>query len=390
MSANNTKGKLRALIRVGFIVAVIALILAARGITSRMHAKTDLIKAVEQSEVLPVTVVIAKTQSGEEELTLPGSLQAFTETPIYARTNGYLKKWYVDIGAHVKQGQRLADIDTPELDQEIKQAKADLKTAEANYKLAQITATRWKNLLPTNAVSKQDVDNKISDAEAKQTVVASARANLQRLEALEQFKRIVSPLDGVVTVRNTDIGDLIDAGTGNGAAKELFHVAAMKRLRLYVQVPEIYAEEVKIGGEADLNLREHPATSYQAKITNTAHAINPSTHTLLVELALENNDEALMPGGFVEVHFKLSAKPNSFRIPANTLAFGAKGMQVATINASNKILMHSVTMGRDFGGEVEIVSGLKEGDVVVLNPTDSITDGQKVRVLRDTDSGAKE
>ncbi|MGO9445852.1 MAG: efflux RND transporter periplasmic adaptor subunit [Thiobacillaceae bacterium] len=365
--------------RAGIVLAVVALLLAAWGIVSRIQAQAALNAEARTEAVLPVNVCRPSSGSSGEELILPGSLQAFTETPIYARTNGYLKRWLVDIGSPVKAGQLLAEIDTPEIDQQMAQAEADLQTAEANNDLAQLTARRWRGLLPTNTVSKQDVDNKIGDAAAKQAAVASARANLHRLRDLEGFKRIVAPIDGVITARNTDVGDLIDAGTSSGNAPELFHIAATRSLRVYVQVPESYAEEMHVGSVAVLHVREHPEQTFNARLVRTANAIASGTHTLLVELNVDNATGALLPGGYVEVHFKLRQRPHTLRIPANTLIFDAHGLRVAVVGPDNRVSLQAITLGRDFGQEVEIIAGLKPDQILVVNPPDSLTDGQTVK-----------
>lgn len=370
---------LRTFIKFGAAVSAVVILLAAWGIFTRMRAQEALAREARQESAIPVVVAKPASGPGSEDLILPGTLQAYTDTPIYARTNGYLKRWLVDIGTSVRAGQLLAEIDTPELDQQVVQAEADLKTAEANNDLAQLTAKRWVALLATKTVSQQDRDNKVGDAAAKEAILASARANLHRLRELESFKRIVAPFDGVITVRNIDVGDLIDAGTGSGKARELFHMAAIRRLRVYVQVPESYAQDMQVGGKSVFEVREHPGRNFEARLVSTANAIDPLTHTLLVQLESDNASGALLPGGYAEVHFRLRAHPGTLRISANTLLFRPEGMQVAVVGSDNKVVLQTVTMGRDFGKEVEILAGLNPDQNIVLNPSDSLISGQAVK-----------
>ncbi len=369
----------RPFVKIGIILAASLVLLAGWGIFSRIQAQGALSRDASQDAVLPVVVTKPGSGPGSEALILPGTLQAFTDTPIYARTNGYVKRWLVDIGASVKSGQLLAEIDTPEIDQQVIQAEADLQTAEANNDLAQLTATRWRSLLATNTVSRQDADNKIGDAAAKQAALASARANLHRLRELEGFKRIVAPFDGVITARNLDVGDLIDAGTGSGKARELFHMAAIRRLRVYVQVPENYAQDMRVGSVARLQVREHPGQSFDARLVSTANAIDPASHTLLVQLEADNASRALLPGGYAEVQFNLRTQPGTLRVSANTLLFGPNGMQVAVVGNDNKAILQTVTVGRDFGNEVEVLAGLGPDQFIVVNPSDSLVSGQAVK-----------
>jgi RND family efflux transporter MFP subunit len=279
----------------------------------------------------------------------------------------------------VKAGQVLAELDIPEVDQQVVQAEADVKTAKANADLAQITAERWKALLPTNTVSRQDVDNKVGDADAKRAALASAQANLKRLHELQGFKRITAPFAGVVTARNLDVGDLVDAGTASGKARELFHLSSIDRLRIFVQVPEGLAEAIKDGMSAELKVREHAGQTFGAKVVGTAKAIDPTSHTLLVQLQADNAKHVLLPGGYVEVAFKVPPTAGALRLSANTLLFGAKGMTVGVVGADNKVTLQPVVMGRDFGKEVEIVSGVTAEQKVILNPPDSLITGQLVK-----------
>lgn len=362
-----------------FLVLTLVVLAGWWGIHSRVRNNQALAAEARENAIMPVLVTHPMQPKGEDRLLLPGMIQSFTDTPIYARTNGYLKRWLVDIGTPVKAGQLLAEIDTPEVDQQVRQAEADLKTAQANNDLAQLTATRWKALLVTHTVSRQDADNKTGDAAAKQAVLASAQANLSRLRELEGFKRIVAPFDGVITARNVDVGDLVDAGASGGRARELFHMAAMKHLRVYVQVPENHADDMVLGSTAELRVREHPGKIFEGKLVNTAQAIDPATHTLLVQLETDNSMGALLPGGYVEVAFQLKPHPGTLRITPNTLLFRPEGMVVAVVGNDNRVTLQKVVMGRDFGNQVEVLSGLDPSQFIVLNPSDSMVTGQVVK-----------
>jgi RND family efflux transporter MFP subunit len=358
----------------------VALVLAAWGEISRVLARNALSKeTANDATPTVVTVKPSRTNLGET-LILPGTVQAFVEAPIYARTNGYLKTWYTDIGTPVKKGELLAEIDTPEVDQQLAQAVADLGTARANETLSNTTDARWKELLRTESVSKQDADEKAGDAAAKKAAAESAAANVSRLKELESFKRVVAPFDGVVTARNTDIGALINAGAGQSPGTELFRLADTHKLRVYVQVPEPYAAAAKPGLEADLKFTEQPGKSYPATVVRTANALDPGLRTLQVELQLDNSQRELFPGAYAEVHFKLTGNSQSLRLPANTVLFRAAGLQVATVDAGQHIQLKSIVQGRDFGDTIEVLSGLDADDSVVVNPPDSIISGVRVRV----------
>jgi RND family efflux transporter MFP subunit len=364
--------------RYSIILLVVALILGAWGEISRVMARSALTKEAAAAAVITVITVTAKSSSAGEELVLPGSVQAFIEAPIYARTNGYLKDWRTDIGTRVTKGQLLAEIETPEVDRQLNQAAADFETARANEALANTTNERWKGLLATESVSKQDADEKAGDAAAKKAMSDSAAANLARLRELESFKRVVAPFDGVVTARNTDIGALINAGQSPGT--ELFRVADTHKLRIYGQVPEAYAAETTPGLAAELRFAEHPGKIYAAQTVSTANALDPSLRTLQVQLELDNAQREIFPGAYAEVHFKLAADTQTLRLPANTVLFRAAGLQVATVDAQNRIKLKSIVQGRDFGSSIEVLGGLEPGDKVVVNPPDSITDGSPVRI----------
>jgi RND family efflux transporter MFP subunit len=363
--------------RYALILLVVALVLGVWGEISRVLARNALGRETAAAAMPTViTVTPSRTPLGEE-LVLPGIVQAYIEAPIYARTSGYLKDWRTDIGTQVAKGQLLGEIETPEVDQQLAQAQADLATARANEALANSTNARWKGLLATESVSKQDADEKAGDAAAKKATADSAAANLARLRELESFKRVVAPFAGVITARNTDVGALINAGQSAGT--ELFRIADTHKLRVYVQVPEIYAGATGPGLDADLRFAEQPRKLYPAKTVRTSNAIDPTLKTLQVELELDNANREIFPGAYAEVHFKLPASAESLRLPANTLLFRSAGLQVATVDAQQRVRLKSIVQGRDFGNTIEILSGLGSDEVVIQNPPDSLTDGVQVR-----------
>jgi RND family efflux transporter MFP subunit len=367
--------------RLWIVIAVaVVLLIVIWGIFSRLHAEHKLQKETDDRAIPTVTVVQVKASPGNEELVLPGNVQANLETAVYARTSGYVKKWYTDIGTPVKAGQVLADIDTPEIDDQLRQAQADLATALANSALADSTAKRWKTLLQTDSVSKQEAEEKIGDAQAKAAMVASARANVERLREMEGFKHVVAPFDGVVTARDTDIGSLINAGSGVGP--ELFRVADKATLRIYIQVPQTYASVVMPGMVVDLVFPEHPGRTFKAKMTRTAQALDPIARTLLVELQADNSNGELLPGGLTEVHLKAPPSNPSVRVPASALLFRAEGLRVATVENDHATL-HEVTVGRDFGKDVEILTGITPGQSVIIDPPDSLMPNEPVRIAQD-------
>jgi len=355
----------------------------------RIEQRAALQKTVDVDGVATVTVVQPESTSANEQLVLPGELHAYLEAPIYARTSGYLKHRLVELGANVKAGEVLAEIDSPETDQQLKQAEADLATAKANYDLAQATAERWQNLAQSNFVSKQDIDQKVSEATAKKAAVASAQANVDRLHELEGFKHVTAPFDGVITARNTDVGALITAGTGS--SPELFHIADLRKLRVFVQVPQQQAMLVKPGLNATLTLAEQPGRAIPAKLIRTSRAIDQSSHSLLAELEVDNANNEFMPGGYTEVHLPLSSQQGSYRLPASALIFGSDGIKVATVNDSSQVLLKPVVMGRDFGKQIEILNGLDAQDKVIVIPWDAIANDQLVKIAPDApkDSGVK-
>jgi RND family efflux transporter MFP subunit len=364
--------------RYSLILLVIAIALGVWGEVSRVLARSSLGKKTAEAAVPTVVTIAPDRTTLGEVLVLPGTVQAYTEAPIYARTTGYLKNWQTDIGTQVTKGQLLGEIDTPEVDQQYAQALADLATARANESLSKSTNARWQGLLATESVSKQDADEKAGDAAAKKAAAESAAANVSRLRELESFKRIVAPFSGVITARNTDIGALINAGQSAGT--ELFRIADTHKLRIYVQVPEVYAVAARPGLEAELRFAEQPQKPFAAKTVRTSNALDPALRTLQVELELDNANHEVFPGAYAEVHFKLPANAESLRLPANTVLFRSAGLQVATVDAQKRVKLQSVVQGRDFGSTIEILSGLEPDAAVILNPPDSITDGVLVRI----------
>ncbi|HHF7373598.1 efflux RND transporter periplasmic adaptor subunit [Legionella bozemanae] len=346
----------------------------------RVSAAISLRNETLAAAVPVVRVMTAEQEKGEDKIILPGNVQAWHESPIFARANGYIKKWYVDIGSHVKQGDLLAVIETPELDAQERQARADLKTAIANNQLAQITARRWLNLVKTKSVSQQETDEKVSTAAALEAAMFAAKANLQHLQELVGFQRVIAPFDGVITARATDIGDLIDAGS-SATAPPLFRIAQTKPLRIYVKIPQYFSSRIKPNMTVELHFAEHPKQVFPAKLFETAQAIDPKTRTLLAQFISPNKNGELLPGSYTEVWFTLPIPPKTVILPVNTLLFQAQGLQVATLDKDNKIVLKSVTLRRDFGSKVEIATGVLPGDRVVLNPPDAIRNGETVRVV---------
>ena len=358
------KLKIRAL-RYILVLIVIAVCLAIWGILSRLHTRSELHKMSDNDSLITVVTAKPELSAAGDELVLPGLVQAYMEAPIYARTAGYVKSWRTDIGAHVKKGQSLAEIETPEVDRQLSQARADLATAQANLNLARTTNERWKRLLATQSVSKQDADEKAGDAAAKAAIVDSAAENVARLRDLKSFKHVLAPFSGVVTARNTDVGNLINPGQSSGA--ELFRIADTHKLRVYAQVPEAYADATTAGLPAELRFAEHPGKSYSADTVRTSNALDPTARTLQVELQLDNRDGELFPGAYAEVHFKLPDGTRTLRLPSNVILF-RDGLQVAVVDRDHKIKLKTVTQGRDFGKTIEILSGLDGADAVVVNP----------------------
>jgi RND family efflux transporter MFP subunit len=347
------------------------------GIQSRIDAEKGLEKRVTLSSAAVVNVVHSIRGSDDQAIELPGNTQAFTEAPIYARTSGYLKQWYFDIGAHVKRGQLLAEIETPELDEQLDQAENQLKTAEANLQLAQVTADRWVYLEKTSVVSKQERDQTVSDLNAKRATADSDRANVARLQKLQAFEHVYAPFDGVITARNTDVGDLIQGD--NTAPKELFHLAAVGKLRVYISVPEVYASAIKSGETVTLTLDAFPGENFAGTLVRDSNSIDLTSRTLRVEVDVDNPTGSLLPGAYAFVHWKLPSAARAVTIPTNTLLFRAEGLRVAVVRGGQAKLV-PVTIGHDYGSSVEVLSGLTSEDTVILDPSDSIMEGSAVKI----------
>ena len=371
------------------IVVVLVLVIAFGiffGIHSRVHAEAALQQVARASTIPVVEVTYPKLGAGGQEIALPGNAQAFNDTPIYARTRGYMRHWYVDIGTHVKQGQLLALIETPELDQQLEQARAELKTAQANFEIAQITATRWQNLVKTNSVSQQETDQAVSDLNAKQALVASNKANVDRLEQLQAFERITAPFDGVITARNTDIGALIQAD--DISTRELFHIAAIRTLRIYIPVPEVYAPNVRNKEVVKVTLDAFPNEDFPGTVVRSSDAIDLNTRTLNVEVDVDNPKGKLFPGAYAFVHFKPPASRGAVTIPSNALLFRSEGLRAGVVR-NNHVVLTPISIGQDYGNAVEVISGLSSNDSVIVNPSDSLADGAAVRVRATSPAGVR-
>jgi RND family efflux transporter MFP subunit len=360
-------------------VAIVLVIVGAFTLLQRRSQYQALAKETETLAIPTVSVFHPTTESTQEDLVLPGTIQAYVESPIYARTNGYLKTWYHDIGTRVKQGELLADIDTPEVDQQLSQARADLNTSQANANLSKITAARYEELIKTDGVSKQEVDNAAGDYEAKRATVQSSEANLRRLEELESFKHIYAPFSGVITKRNVDIGNLINAGNG-GSAAQLFSLAQTDPLRVYVNVPEIYAPSIHAGLAAYLELVQYPGLKFQGKVVRTAEAIDQATRTLLTEVDVPNHQGQLLPGGYAQVHLGVKVTGARLQVPVNALLFRTEGLRAVVVDADHKTHLRPLTIGRDYGTTLEVLQGLDATDWLVLNPADSLDEGIEVHV----------
>jgi RND family efflux transporter MFP subunit len=367
----------RVLVYVGIAVAVVAAAVYF-GIHSRGVAEARLKQRTDEAAIPTVSVIHPRQGAPTDEIVLPGTTQAFIDAPIYARTNGYLKRWYFDIGAHVQKGQLLAEIETPELDQQLQQARADLDTAQANLNIAKITANRWQDLVNDGSVSQQETDQYVSNLKAMQATVESNDANVRRLEQLQSFEKVYAPFDGIVTARSTDIGALIDAGAST-QPRELFHMAATRTLRVYVAVPEVYSPSVHSGSTATLTLDEFPGEAFRGTIVRNANAIDLASRTLLVEVDIDNPTGRLFPGAYVFVHLKLPQQAQSVIVPASTLIFRKEGLQVGLVR-DGKAQLVSVKINHDYGNSVEIVSGLQPSDDVIADPSDSLVDGTPVRI----------
>jgi RND family efflux transporter MFP subunit len=380
------------------IVLVVTVVLAVVGIVRRMHERTVLAKYTDTVSAPPVSVERPVMQQTAQEIVLPGNMQAFTMAPIYARTTGYVKAWYHDIGSHVKQGDLLAIIETPELDQQLAQTKADLATAQSNAALAKTTAGRYQDLIGSNAVSQQDTDNAVSQEKATITQVNAAEANVHRLEELQSFERIVAPFDGVITARNIDVGQLISA-TGSTATagagtivgnKEVFDISAIRTIRVFVNVPQIYSPDAKSGVVATLTLPQYPGRKFEGKLVRTSDAVDPGTRTLLAEVDVNNASGELLPGSYTEVHLHTSNPAPALLVPVSALILEPDGLYVAIADANSVAHLLHVVAGRDLGTSIEILSGLPPEQGVIANPPDSLTDGEKVRIVTPGHGGNKQ
>jgi RND family efflux transporter MFP subunit len=368
------------------IGGVTAVFLLAIGVEIAARSKTErkLAEVTQQSAIPVVRVTAPQTDAPDQELTLPGSTQPFSDTAIYARTNGYVHRWMADIGAQVKQGEVLAEIESPEIDQQLRQARADLATAQANSRLAGITSDRYSGLFKSDSVTKQERDNAVGAFDAARATVQSREADVARLQQLQSFEKVTAPFDGVITARNTDIGNLIDAGAAS-AGRELFHLAAIHTLRIYVAVPELYARVAAGDEPVVVTFDQFPGEKFSGKVVRNANAIDPLARTLTVEVDLDNPTGRIMPGAYGFVHFALDGAKQSFIVPANTLLFRGEGLRVGVVR-DNKAVLVPIVIGRDYGDKVEVQSGLQANDQVILDPSDSLVSGTPVRV--DSDKGA--
>jgi RND family efflux transporter MFP subunit len=365
---------------IGVVAAALLLgIFIAVGIRSRVHAEEKLSSNIQQNSALSVAVTTPTQGAGPLEITLPANTQAYIDTPIYARTNGYLLKWYADIGTRVHRGQILAEIETPELDQQVEQAQSDLATAKANQEIAQITAERWKKLLTKNAVSRQEADQATSDFSARQSALSSAQANVRRLQQLQGFEKIYAPFDGVITARNVDIGSLIQAGDSSSPRAELFHMASTDKLRLFVPVPEVYASAVRNGDHIAVTSDAAPNQKFTGTIVRNSDSIDIANRTLNMEVDVLNADHKLLPGQYAFVHLPIPPSNSSMTLPSNTLLFRAEGLRVGVVR-NGHVELTPVEIGHDYGAKVEITAGLTPRDQVILDPSDSLAQGEPVQI----------
>jgi len=360
------------------VVAVLVGVAVFFGIHSRSAAERKLQQATESAAIPTVNVVHPIVGSKAQEVVLPGNTQAFIDTSIYARTNGYLKQWFVDIGSHVRQGELLAIIEAPELDQQLQQAEADLKTAQANQQLAQTTNVRWQALVAKHAVSQQEADQMASDLAAKQAATAASEANVRRLQQLQSYERVTAPFDGVITARSTDVGSLIDAGS-SAEPHELFHLDQVSKLRIFVSVPELYADAIRDGEQVDITQDADPGRTLKGAVTRNSNAISQTSRTLNVEVDVDNSHGDLLPGAYVFVHMKLPSGLNAVTIPSNTLIFRSQGLEVGVVR-NGRVELVPITIGHDFGSTVEVTSGITPQDQVILDPSDSLISGVPVEI----------
>jgi len=368
--------------KVGIVAVIVAVLVVAWGIFSRHRSDGELKNWTQDQAAATVSVIAPKPMDAGNSLALPGNVQAYNSAPLYARTNGYVSKWFVDIGSPVKAGEVMAVIDTPDVDQQLAAARADLQTAKANEALASTTSTRWATLLQKDAVSKQEADEKSGDFAAKRAVTNAAAANVSRLVALQGFSRIIAPFPGVVTSRSTQIGQLVSAGAGTGTAQPLFTVSDVSKMRIYVRVPQVYSAELKPGLHAQLTLPEYPGRTFDAVMTRTADAVDQQSGTVLVELQAANGDGALKPGAYSQVKFPIVGTSGSVVVPASAILYRSDGTLVATVGPDNKAVIHQIKIGRDMGDTLEVTSGLSRTDRLIDSPPDSIENGDPVKIAQ--------
>ena len=377
--------------RAKLLIGAVLLVLITAGAVTFLNRKSEtdaLAKETEAVSVPTVAVVQPEAEPGNDELVLPGNLQAFIESPIFARTNGYLLRWYKDIGSKVEKGELLAAIDTPEVDQELSQARASREQIKAALGLAKISADRWANLLKSDSVSQQEADQQASGYQQALANLAAADANVRRLEELESFKNVYAPFSGVLTRRNVDPGALINSGAGV-AGKELFDLSRVDPLRVYVSVPQTYAPNMKVGMKANVTLQEFPGQKFLGTVARTADAIDPATRTLNTEVDVPNKDSKLLPGSFGQVHFATGTSVPRITIPVNAMLFRAEGPQVAVVDKDGKVHLRPISIGRDFGATLEILGGLDVSDRIIINPSDSLEEGQQVHVAKPSAGDAR-
>jgi RND family efflux transporter MFP subunit len=371
--------------RRGWLIALAVFLafatLLVSGIVQRVQTSAALRTETAAMAVPTVSVVSPQRAAPSQEIVLPGNVQPYVTAPIFSRTNGYLQAWYFDIGAHVRKGQLLAVIATPEVDQQLGQSRSNLSTADANLRLAEITRDRYEGLLKTHAVSQQDVDNAVGTYNANKSIVEADQANVKQLEALQSFEKIYAPFDGIITARNTDVGALVDSGSSGGVKTDLFHLSQVDRLRVYVNVPEEYSQATTSGLTAQLTLAEFPGTTFTGKLVRTSQAITFDTRTLLAEVDVTNPTGQLLSGSYAEVHFKVPGKVSTYILPTETLLFRKEGLRVAVVK-DNKAELLPVTAGRDFGDTIEIISGLQGSEFVIVSPPDSVINGEKMQIAQ--------
>lgn len=371
------------------ILICLAFVLAVVLIFFRMEARKELRTATNAEAIQTVATIITKPGPATEDIMLPATVQAWHEANIFARTNGYIKNWYVDIGSRVKEGDLLAEIEAPEVDAQLHQAEADLNTASANEDLALITAKRWVNLLKSDSVSKQETDEKVLGEKATSALFLAAQANRDKLREIVSYQKVLAPFDGTISLRSIDIGSLINAGSGTNGSP-LFHIVQSNPLRVYVQIPQTYVGNIKPEMKVTLSFAEFPGKSFLAKLYQTADAINVDGRTLLAQFWVDNPRGELLPGGYTEMHFSMPLSPKLIRLPVNTLLFRSENLQVAVVEKNNRVSLRRITVSRDFGNEVEVNTGVNAGETIVINPPDSIFNGQQVRVAPESNQALKE